>query len=149
MTIRLSLICLQKNTTFGGIQGFTKKPSTPWYDDEGDFAGIVHQERNWTYVLVKGAGHLVPQQQPERAYILLREFILRNNQTGLVTEVTGNISVVGGEDPALAAPALPGQLGIYVGSATTQSTYTYPSLTIAAWESFIATATAISPRLGH
>jgi len=28
-------------------------------------AGIVHQERNVTYVLVKGAGHEVPEYQPE------------------------------------------------------------------------------------
>ncbi|OJA14522.1 hypothetical protein AZE42_12633 [Rhizopogon vesiculosus] len=51
------LVAIQ-NTTFGGIQGFTRKPSTPWYDDDGEFAGIVHQERNWTYVLVDHAGHL-------------------------------------------------------------------------------------------
>lgn len=55
-----------QNTTFGGIQGFTRKPSTPWFDDQGQFAGIVHQERNLTFVLVEGAGHLVPQQQPGR-----------------------------------------------------------------------------------
>lgn len=55
-----------KNTTFGGIQGFSRRPSTPWYDDQGQFAGIVHQERNWTYVLVAGAGHLVPQDHPAR-----------------------------------------------------------------------------------
>ena len=53
-----------QNTTFGGIQGFTRPPSTPWFDDEGEFAGIVHQERNWTYVLIQGAGHRVPQQRP-------------------------------------------------------------------------------------
>ena len=32
-----------QNFTFGGIQGFTKKPSTPWFDDQVEFAGIVHQ----------------------------------------------------------------------------------------------------------
>ena len=26
-------------------------PSTPWYDDDGNFAGMVRQERNLTYVL--------------------------------------------------------------------------------------------------
>ena len=55
--------CLQ-NTTFGGIQGFSRKPSTPWTDDAGNFAGIVHQERNWTYVLFQGAGHTVPFSKP-------------------------------------------------------------------------------------
>ena len=60
-----------QNTTFGGIQGFTRKPATPWYDDDGEFAGIVHQERNWTYVLVKDAGHLVPYNKPARVRPLL------------------------------------------------------------------------------
>lgn len=53
-----------QNTTFGGIQGFTVKPSTPWQNDAGTFAGIIRQERNWTYVLFDRAGHLVPAKQP-------------------------------------------------------------------------------------
>ena len=53
-----------QNTTFGGIQGFTVKPGTPWYDDDGNFAGIVHQERGWTYALFQDAGHLVPVKKP-------------------------------------------------------------------------------------
>ncbi|KAI0629365.1 alpha/beta-hydrolase [Trametes polyzona] len=133
-----------QNTTFGGIQGYTRRPSTPWFDDNGERGGIVHQERNWTYVLIENAGHLVPYTNPLRGFILLREFILGNNQTGLVTNSSGTVSVLGGESSALAVDALPGQLGIYVGSGTTQSTYTYPSATIAAWSSYIATATAIN-----
>lgn len=54
-----------QNTTFGGIQGFTQKPSTPWFDDNNKFAGIVHQERNLTYVLFQGTGHLVPHVVPQ------------------------------------------------------------------------------------
>ena len=61
-----------QNTTFGGIQGFTRPPVTPWTGDDGSFAGIVHQERNWTYVLFANAGHLVPQQQPEHVRPLPR-----------------------------------------------------------------------------
>ena len=34
---------ISQNTTFGGIQGFTQKPETLWYNDAGKFAGIVHQ----------------------------------------------------------------------------------------------------------
>ena len=75
---------------------------------------------------------------------MLREFILGSNQTGLVTNTSGAVSVVGGESTSLAAEVLPGQSGILVGTGTTQSTYTFPAATIAAWESFIATATAIS-----
>ncbi|KAF7795041.1 hypothetical protein EIP86_006185 [Pleurotus ostreatoroseus] len=140
VTHRGSEVTIQ-NTTFGGIQGFTRRPSTPWYDDDGLNAGIVHQERNWTFVLIKGAGHLVPQQQPQRAFVLLREFILGNNETGLVTSFRGHTSVVGGEDHNFAG-VLTGQSGIYYGSGTTQGTYTYPALTIAEWETFIAEATA-------
>lgn len=55
------------------------------------------------------------------------------------------MNVVGGESSALAVDAIPGQLGIFVGSGTTQSTYTFPSATIAAWNSYIATATVIPP----
>lgn len=73
--------------------------------------------------------------------MFLREFVLGSNQTGLVTVVNGTTVVIGGENATLAAPALPGQLGIYVGTGTIQSTYTFPSATIAAWNSFLATAT--------
>lgn len=54
-----------QNTTFGGTQGFSRKPATPWHDDSGNFAGIVHQERNWTYVLFDNVGHTVPADSPE------------------------------------------------------------------------------------
>ena len=63
--VPLVLLVVIQNTTFGGIQGFSKKPSTVWTNDRGEFAGIVHQERNWTYVLFNEAGHLVPENQPE------------------------------------------------------------------------------------
>lgn len=58
--------------TFGGVQGFTRKPLTPWFDDNNKFAGIVHQERNLTYVLFQGAGHLVPHFVPEAVRNLKR-----------------------------------------------------------------------------
>lgn len=35
-----------------------------------------------------------------------------------------------------------GQAGIYYGSATTESTYFFPSATVEAWNAYIATATA-------
>jgi carboxypeptidase D len=61
--------------TFGGVQGFTRKPATPFTDDKGNFAGIIHQERNLTYALFRGAGHLVPTFVPEavrRVFVMLR-----------------------------------------------------------------------------
>lgn len=45
---------------------------TPWFDDNNKFAGIVHQERNLTYVLFQGAGHLVPHFVPEAVRNLKR-----------------------------------------------------------------------------
>ncbi|TBU47608.1 alpha/beta-hydrolase [Dichomitus squalens] len=137
-----------QNTTFGGSQGFSRRPSTPWIDDNGLVGGVVHQERNWTYVLVEGAGHLIPYFNPSRASTVLREFILGSNKTGLVTMgPDGDIDVEGGEDVALAIDALPGQSGIAVGSITTTGTFFYPAATVAAWEVFIATATVLSPQI--
>lgn len=81
-----------------------------------------------------------------QAFVFLREFVLGNNQTGLVTNSSGSVSVVGGESTTLFAnDILPGQDGIFVGSGTTQSTYTYPSATIAAWQSFTGTAIPTTP----
>ncbi|KAJ7186601.1 alpha/beta-hydrolase [Mycena filopes] len=139
-----------QNMTFGGVQGFTRKPSTPFTDDKGNFAGIIHQERNLTYALFKGAGHLVPNSVPEAAFVFVREFVLGSNQTGLVNSTTG--SVVGGEDPTLAADVMPGGLAIFYGdgdSATTSLSTIAPSATIAAWNKFIATATAIGSGTGE
>ena len=74
-----------------------------------------------------------------QAFVLLREFILGNNQTGLVTETNGVVSVVGGEDPTLYENGiLPGADGIFIGAGTTQGVYTYPTATIEAWKSFSA-----------
>ncbi|TFK91411.1 alpha/beta-hydrolase [Polyporus arcularius HHB13444] len=133
-----------QNMTFGGVQGFTRKPSTPWFDDDGAFAGIVHQERNVTYVLIDGAGHLVPLWKPAQALVFLREFVLGSNLNGTVS---GTI-VVGGENSTLANDFLPGGNVVYFGSSATQGTSTIPAATQAAWNSFIATATATSSPLG-
>ncbi|KDQ51766.1 hypothetical protein JAAARDRAFT_40793 [Jaapia argillacea MUCL 33604] len=131
-----------QNTTFGGFQGFTRRPSTPWCKDNGEFAGIIHQERNVTYALFAGAGHAVPQQQPESAYVFLREFILGSNPTGLVLNTTRGSSVVGGENRLLAEDVLPGVDAIFYGSGRTASSAVAPSATIDRWQSFITTAAA-------
>ncbi|TFK46525.1 alpha/beta-hydrolase [Heliocybe sulcata] len=142
---RSSEVVIQ-NTTFGGTQGFTRKPSTPWYDDAGNVAGIVHQERNWTYVLLEGAGHYVSAGNPAAAYTFLREFVLGNNRTGLVDSRSGN--VIGEEVSSLAGDYIAGGSAIYYGSGTTQSTYYAPSATIAAWEKFIQTADPVPTSAG-
>ncbi|KAJ3836137.1 alpha/beta-hydrolase [Lentinula raphanica] len=127
-----------QNITFGGIQGFTRKPATPFTDDEGRFAGIVHQERNLTYALFQNAGHFVPRSVPEAAFVFLREFILGTNSTGSVE----GTHVIGGEDPVLAEDVMPGTTAIFYGHGTTASSLIVPSETLASWSSFLATATA-------
>ncbi|KIM53415.1 hypothetical protein SCLCIDRAFT_31895 [Scleroderma citrinum Foug A] len=134
-----------QNTTFGGIQGFTRKPQTPWYNDAGEFAGIVHQERGWTYVLIDHAGHLAGYTNPVSTFTFIREFVFGNNQTGLVVNAeSGGVTVIGGEDPSLGGEVMTGQAGIYYGSATTVSTYFFPSATVAAWDAYVASATSQS-----
>ena len=127
-----------QNFTFGGIQGFSRKPSTPWYDDDGAFAGIVHQERNVSYVLFDGAGHLIPEYKPKQSLVFLREFILGDNPNGTVLD---DGTVVGGENATLAGDFLFGGGQVFYGSAATQGTVVAPPATIASWNSFLATAT--------
>ncbi|KAH0834753.1 Alpha/Beta hydrolase protein [Lanmaoa asiatica] len=135
-----------QNTTFGGIQGFTRKPETPWYNDAGELAGIVHQERGWTYILAAHAGHLLGHTNPSSALTLVREFIFGNNQTGLVTNTSsGTVTVVGGEVSSLGGEIMTGEAAIYYGQATTASSYFFPSATVEAWDDYVATVTAMSP----
>ncbi|KAJ7243916.1 alpha/beta-hydrolase [Mycena haematopus] len=129
-----------QNMTFGGLQGFTRPPATPFTDDKGNFAGIIHQERNLTFALFKGAGHLVPNSVPEAAFVFVREFVLGSNQTGLVNNSTD--SVVGGEGAPLVADVMPGGEAVFYGSATTSQSTIAPSATLASWSQFIASATA-------
>ncbi|KAF8590899.1 alpha/beta-hydrolase [Ramaria rubella] len=132
-----------QNTTFGGVRGFTRKPSTPWFDYQGKFGGIVHQERNITYVLFNRASHQVPIFQPAPALYFLQEFVLGDNPLGTVVENKEHISVIGGEDVSFADGVLPGEHNpIFYGSGTTQFSTIWPSETIAVWDSFILTATA-------
>ena len=55
-----------------------RRPSTPWVDSDGNAAGVVHQERNWTYVLVEGAGHVIPYNNPSRvgSFLSFRRIVL-------------------------------------------------------------------------
>lgn len=57
---------------------------------------------------------------------------------------SGSISVIGGEVSSLGSEILTGQAAIYYGQATTESSYLFPSATVEAWNSYIATATATS-----
>ncbi|KAL0571646.1 hypothetical protein V5O48_010319 [Marasmius crinis-equi] len=128
-----------QNTTFGGTQGFTRRPATPFPGG----AGIIHQERNITYALFRDAGHFVPRSQPEASFVFLRDFILGNDTTGLVVDNGGSATVVGGEETSLSGAVMPADTAaIFYGSLKTESSTFAPSATIAQWRSFIETATA-------
>lgn len=129
-----------QNTTWGGTQGFSQRPSTPWFNDHNEFAGFVHQERNLTFVLFQGAGHEVPEFQPENAYVFLRDFVLGSNTTGSLGSPSSNQS---GVPTLLSDGVLPEYTQpIYSGSGRTMGSTVFPSNTIAAWESFMQTATS-------
>ncbi|PVF95685.1 alpha/beta-hydrolase [Serendipita vermifera] len=129
-----------QNMTFGGIRGFTARPSTPFSDTDGNFAGIVHQERNVTYALFYGAGHMVPTDKPKAAYAFLREFVLGNNQTGLLTTSGGTTNIVGGVHTEYLKGILPGSSAV-TGRYVPQGTYTWPQASWDAWGSYMATRT--------
>jgi len=85
----------------------------------------------------------VPTYKPAAAFTFLREFVFGSNTTGLVTNSSsGEVTVVGGENATLAEDIMAGSEEIFYGSGSTMSTLVFPSATIAAWESFIQTATA-------
>jgi carboxypeptidase D len=72
-----------------------------------------------------------------QAYTFVRDFLLGNNQTGLVQNFNGTISVVGGENPTLEQAAIPGQRGIYYGSSITQGTTEWPTATVQQFATYI------------
>lgn len=69
-----------------------------------------------------------------KAFTFLREFILGNNTTGLVTDA--NTPAMGGEVPKYAASTLAEGPEVYQGSYTTTSTYYYPKETLARWNQY-------------
>ncbi|KAJ6555135.1 hypothetical protein DFH09DRAFT_1493258, partial [Mycena vulgaris] len=105
-----------QNMTFGSVQGLTRQPSTPFTDDQGNFTGIIHQERGLTYALFQNAGHLVPQSVPGAAFSFVRDFVVGSKTTGLVENNAGTVN--GGEDSNLKPNYLPGNTVIYYGGGT-------------------------------
>jgi len=57
------------NDLAGAKRIIWKNPST------GDPAGYVRQVNNFTHVLVRNAGHILPFDQPENAYDMIDRFI--------------------------------------------------------------------------
>lgn len=56
-----------------------------------DVAGYVRQAQNFTYAVVRGAGHMVPGDQPERALDLLKHFI---SGTSFTSEEKAKMNIV-------------------------------------------------------
>jgi carboxypeptidase D len=133
-----SLEILIQNTTFGGTQGFTRKPSTPWVDDNGNVAGIVHQERGILYAIFDNVGSFTPYTNPTAAHTFFREYVFNSNTTGSITIDSNNqLAVLGGEDPDVADDAPRIASRIFLGAGATQSTLVAPSATVAAWKDFL------------
>jgi len=70
-----------------------------------------------------------------KAWTFLREFILGNNETGLVKNA--DTPAVGGEDPQYAVNTLAEGPEVYRGSYTTTSTYHFPTATVARWDRYV------------
>ncbi|GJJ10263.1 hypothetical protein Clacol_004489 [Clathrus columnatus] len=125
-----------QNFTFGGIRGYTKVPSTKWYSDNGEFGGIVHQERNVTFGLFKGAGHLTSLWQAEHYHSFIKNFVVNKNINGTL-DSSGK--PIGDQQPLSHAFNIPAEHdAIFTGSGTTMGSTVWPSATIAAWDSAIA-----------
>jgi cathepsin A (carboxypeptidase C) len=59
---------------WSGSQAFHKQPRLPWTDN-GELLGHFRSTGNLTQVLVNGAGHLVPMDQPKSALKMLDIFL--------------------------------------------------------------------------
>ncbi|XP_014252803.1 venom serine carboxypeptidase-like [Cimex lectularius] len=63
-----------KKLEWSGAQEYKNAKREKWFVD-GELAGYVKQAKGLTEVLVRNSGHMVPQDQPTRALILLKKFI--------------------------------------------------------------------------
>ncbi|KAF7337172.1 Carboxypeptidase [Mycena venus] len=140
LTTHWSTEVVIQNTTFGGIQGFTVKPNTSWFDDAGLYAGVVRQERGWTYALLYGAGHQTPVINPARSFAFIRDFFIGNSQVGAVDPETGAITMQ--PAPAGEGVEIPDILpdGVITGQAEVHyltETVRWPEATVRAWNSHV------------
>ncbi|KAJ7024658.1 alpha/beta-hydrolase [Mycena alexandri] len=141
LTTHWSTEVVIQNTTFGSIQGFTVKPNTSWFDDAGLYAGIVRQERGWTYALLYGAGHQTPVINPARSFAFIRDFFIGNSQVGAVDPDTGAITIQ--PAPVGKRVEIPDILpdGVITGQADMHymtGTVRWPEATVRAWNSHVS-----------
>ncbi|KAF8172386.1 Alpha/Beta hydrolase protein [Mycena galopus ATCC 62051] len=140
LTTHWSTEVVIQNTTFGGIQGFTVKSNTSWFDDAGLYAGVVRQERGWTYALLYGAGHQTPVINPARSFAFIRDFFIGDSQVGAVDPDTGAVTVQ--PAPAGEGVEIPDILpdGVIMGQAEVHylnGTVRWPEATVMAWNSHV------------
>ena len=66
-----------RDLEWSGQAEFRKVKKSMWYADDGkDLAGWIRQVgKTFTYAVVRGAGHMVPGDQPKRAIDLLNRFV--------------------------------------------------------------------------
>lgn len=67
-----------KNLQFSGADVYKTAPRYQWWVD-GQIAGYVKHAGNLTEVLVRNAGHMVPQDQPQWALDLITRFTYRKS----------------------------------------------------------------------
>ncbi|KAJ6524154.1 Alpha/Beta hydrolase protein [Mycena capillaripes] len=139
LTTHWSTEVVIQNTTFGGIQGFTVQPNTSWFDDDNLFAGVVRQERGWTYGLIYGVGHQTPVINPARSFAFIRDFFVGSSQIGAVDSTTGAITVQSAPEGADIPNILPD--GVITGQADVHyktGTVSWPEATVGAWNEHVS-----------
>ena len=63
-----------KEVDWAPIEDLLDQSSVPWFSHD-EIAGRIKSQDNVIYAIVYGAGHMVPVDQPERAYDLISEFV--------------------------------------------------------------------------
>jgi carboxypeptidase C (cathepsin A) len=63
-----------KEVDWAPIEDLLDQSSVPWFSHD-EIAGRIKSQDNVVYAIVYGAGHMVPVDQPERAYDLISEFV--------------------------------------------------------------------------
>ncbi|WFC99600.1 carboxypeptidase D [Malassezia yamatoensis] len=71
-----------QNMTWSGTTGFQSPPNIP-IRFEGRMHGMMGEERGLTFVLVNGAGHMIPEFKPKTAYKLQQYLLGQLDRDGI------------------------------------------------------------------
>jgi carboxypeptidase C (cathepsin A) len=61
--------------TWEGVKSFRRSPRTVWKLSNGTNGGLVKSYENLTFLLIFGAGHMVPWYQPQSAFEMIQTFL--------------------------------------------------------------------------